>query len=175
MAIEDEVRENDVGSVSVLDSLREKRDKLGAEREPLQLDVPGYDGELVVEYKYIPYTIMRKRSQSILKQKPGAARDIGAACDTLVLCCQSIYMKVQDQLVNIAETEKEVPTTFGDDRLGQALGFTFDQSNPQDGPARQGVLETFRNEYSIFDQAMRVTKWLQNTHRTVDEEFLGEE
>jgi hypothetical protein len=81
---------------------------------------------------------------------------------------------VQDKLVNIATEDKDLPTTFGDDRLASALGFTFDIQNKDHGPARQGVLETFRNEYSIFDQAAKVTRWLQNTHSSIDEEFLGE-
>jgi len=159
---------------SILSDLRKKRDSLGEQREPLQLDIPGYDGELVVEYKYVPFKEMRARSQAIMRQKASADRDIGAACDTLVLCCQAIYMRVQDRLVNIAATDPEIPTTYGDERLAEALGFTINLQNKDHGPARQGVLETFRNEYTIFDQAAKVTRWLQNTHRTIDEEFLGE-
>lgn len=159
---------------SVLNDLRRKRDTLGEARQPLKLDVPGYDGELVVEYKYVPYPEMRIRSQAILRQKPGAARDIGAACDTLILCCQAIYMRVNERLVNVASEDREIPTTFGDDRLAEALGFSFDTQKKDHGPARQGVLETFRNEYTIFNQAEKVTKWLQNTHSSIDEEFLGE-
>lgn len=145
-------------SDTLLTRLRERRAALGAARTT-DLDVPGYDGAIVVRYKWVPYEEMAKAGRKLAKIKDDTRQQLAAAADTLVMCCESILLRVEDDLQPLAEH-------FGDEALGEALGFEAET-------ARRAVFELFRNDYAVLQQAVEVSAWLQGESPEVDEEFAG--
>lgn len=148
---------------SLLDRLREKRRKLG-ETKSIYRDVPGYGGDLVVRYKWVPYEELASKGQKLQKIKNPTKRDLLAAADMLATLCDEICIRVGEEIRPLAEDGG--PITFGDERLGEALGFELKS-------AREGVFGTFNNDYAVLAEAVALSSWLQDASREVDEEFQG--
>lgn len=144
--------------------LRQRREQLGEGRSEVW-DVPGYEGELAARYKYVPLDQLGRGSQQLAKVKDPTRRNLLAACDTLVACCDELLIRVHGELRPLSQDG--VPIKFGDDRLGKELDF-------EHKAARQDVIQTFNNEYALMRQAVEVSRWLEGQSNDLDEEFLGE-
>lgn len=148
-----------------LDRLRARRRALG-EKKTIDLEVPGYDGELVVRFRWVAYEELAKAGRRLQAMKDTAARDVFAACDTLALACEDVLMNVDGELKTVAEDGE--PVRFGDDRLGVALGF---EPSPK---VRQNVRAVFENDYAVLTTAARLSAWLADASQEVDGAFVGE-
>lgn len=151
---------------SILGSLREARAKLGTDADPLYLEVPGYDGQLIIRYKWIPFRDLTRTSQQLSKISEPTQQAVAAAADTVVLTCEEVYVNVDGQRLPLSTDG--TPVTFGDPRLAYALGFETQAS------ARDNAIRVFKNEYALLQQAAEVTEWLKDTTQKVDAAFVGE-
>lgn len=153
---------------SILGSLRAKRAKAGAGAEPLYLDVPNYDGDLVLEFKWVPMETLSKTGVQLAKIKNATTQTIAAAADAVVATCSELWVRVEGQEKPKPLSTNGIPVTFGDPRVAYALGFPAAQD------ARTTVIRAFNNEYALIDVANKVTTWLEDTSSVVDGVFLGE-
>jgi hypothetical protein len=150
---------------SILSELRKARDKIGVGADPLRLPVPGYNGLLVVSYKWVPYSRLSATAKSLGKIKDQLEQQVAAAADTLVATCDEILINDAGELHSFSPA----PVTFADsEALAEALGF------PKADSSRQTCYSVFNNEYAMIDAAFKVSSWLEDTSKQVDEEFLGE-
>lgn len=153
------------GDTSILASIRQKREKLGAGSTPVTLDIPGYDGELLARYKWVPLRTLTRTAQQLSAMSEPTEQSINAAADSLVATCQEILIRVGDVVKPLAKDS--LPITFGDPRLAEALGFQHQSE------ARENCKQVFRNEYAVIAQGAQVVEWLQDTTRKVDGQALG--
>jgi hypothetical protein len=153
---------------SILNDLRVRRAKAGAGAEPLYLDVPNYDGKLVLEFKWVPLKKLARTGVQLAKIKEATTQTIAAAADTVVATCSELLVRLEGETETRPLSTNGVPVTFGDPRVAYALGF------PKAADARTTVVSAFNNEYALIDVANKVTAWLENTTLTGDEAFLGE-
>ncbi len=157
------VEDND--TLSVLAELRTLRGTLGGESKPLDLEVPGYKGLLLIRYKWVPYSQIAQNAKSLSKIEETAERQLSAAADVLVDTCEEFLIRVGEELQPLSKND--IPVTFGDPRLPESLGFM-----PTD-TARKACMRVFNNDYALIRTADVVTTWLQDTSRKVDADVLG--
>lgn len=156
---------------SILGSLRAKRAKAGAGADPLYLPVPGYDGDLVLEFKWKPLREISKTGVQLAKIKEATAQTIAAAADAVVATCSELMVMVAGEggvKVRKPLSSNEIPVTFSDSRVSYALDF------PAAPDARTTVIRAFNNEYALIDVANKVMAYLEDTSLASDEAFLGE-
>src|SRR4051812_32253240 len=82
---------------STLERLRAKRAEKAHEATPLELPIPGYDGELVCKYRPLTWGELKKIGEKVDKSK-NPARELHAHCDTLILACEGFYVREEGQL-----------------------------------------------------------------------------
>lgn len=160
---------------SIIGGLRQSRSKIGAGSKPLYLDVPGYDGKLVLRFKWIPFRELSSTSRSLSQITELTTQAVAAAADTVGLTCEEVCVRVPGA-DHTPEYPKGIaplstngePVSFTDERLAYALDFTAPDNQ------RDMVVRAYNNEYALIDQAAAVVEWLKDTSRKVDETFLGE-
>ena len=152
---------------SILSSLRQARQKIGAGAKPLDIAIPGYDNQLVARFRWTPVERLASTSKSLQNIDNPATQRVAAAADALVQCCDEILVRVNGELKSLSTNE--FPVTFSDgDRLSYALNFEKPET------ARECVRRVFNNDYAVIDCAFKVMQWLEDTSRKVSEEQLGE-
>lgn len=167
----EEVAESRKPGESLLDNLRQKREKIGGPRR-LKLDIPGYDGELVAEYKPVSWDEMKKMAEK-LERSNHPQKELLSQCDLLIKGCVCIYLKRNDEAVPLNEVcRAEGITDMGDldepirydERLAKFLEFKTDT-------ARQVVLGVFNNPLAVTAHHNLVGKWMQESQVEDDEDF----
>lgn len=159
---------------TILGSLRQKRQKIGEGSEPLYLPVPGYEGRLILRFKWVDPKALSRTASSIRGIEDANEQMQAASADTLAAACEEVFVKVDGaELPGIPKgiaplSTDGTPVTFKDSRLAYALGFT------DPGNAREMVFLTYNNPYALIDQASTLVTWLEDTTRKVNEAFLGE-
>lgn len=152
---------------TVLASLRAKREGLGANTPPEFFDVPGYDGELVLQFKWVPLKELSRTSDQLAKIKDRAALNEAAAADAIAATCSELYVRVEGQVVPLSTND--VPVTFSEaQRVAGALGF------PVAPDTRTTVVRAFNNEYALIKLATAVTEWLEDVSVSINDRYLGE-
>jgi hypothetical protein len=149
---------------SIVSALRARRSKIGRGADPLDLAVPGYGGELVIRYRWVPLEELTVTAESLSEIKGQAELTIAASADTLVATCQEVFVKWDGELKPLSTDG--TPVKF-DDRLAYSLGI-------ESKSARQVATDTFSNEYSLIQTGNVVVEWLKDTTRKVNADFLGE-
>lgn len=153
------------GGDNLLDRLRERRNQIASKDEyRLDLPVPGYDGELVVRYKYTEYNETAERADRLRGVDAGQVPLI-SAIDTLIAACDKVMIVVNGRLVPIDEGAL-TPVRF-EERLADILAFNASK-------ARDVVRGLFNNDYAIIEQAMTVSRWMRDVTKKVDEAYVGE-
>jgi len=151
---------------SVLGDLRAARAKIGANAAPLTLDFPGYDGKLVLRFKWVSAKVLGRTAPQIARMKDPIAQREAASADLIAATCSAILVREGDKLVSLAPDDTEV--SFKDPHIAVALGF------PQPSTVRETIIQAFGNEYALSETADRVSAWLEDTTQNVNREFLGE-
>lgn len=149
---------------SVIASLREARNKIGANADPVRIAVPGYNGDLVIEYQWIPFEEISATSDSLSQIKDIADLNVAAAADTVVACCREVFVRIDGRLQPLSTNG--TPVKF-DDRLAYSLGI-------EATTARATAIAVFNNEYALIETANELAKWLKDASVRVNGEFLGE-
>ena len=152
--------------VSVLGDLRAARAKIGANAEPLKLDFPGYEGKLVLQFKWVPAKVLSRTAPQIARMKDPVEQRKAASADLIAATCSAILVREGEKLVSLAPDDTDV--SFKDPHIAVALGF------PRPSTVRDTVVQAFDNEYAMAEVADRVSEWLEDTSQNVNQEFLGE-
>lgn len=159
-----EVASTDVPEGSPLARLRAKRDEIAEHSETLDLDVPGYDGELVVRLGWRPYERLRAVGKRVAKLDK-RLRDKYTAADALALAVDEVCMRVSGELRHLSDGFDAV--------LAEALGIDLDGVPPSD-VGRVVVFETYANEHAMLGHGQRYGIWLRASGGEVDAGLLGE-
>jgi hypothetical protein len=162
--------ENSKPAESLFDNLREKRAQLGA-NQTIILSIPGYDNDppvLMAKYRLMTGKELEDIASKVSREtKDRSERQILAAVDTFINCCEGMYfdmmdgkgpqpMKIHDQAI----------VGYNSD-LAEALQF-------QAETARQVVFQIFAdNDIAIMQHNVRLGLWMSNTSRKMDDDFLG--
>lgn len=154
---------------SILGQIAQRRAELAQGRKPLDLEIPGYDGQLWCRYRFVSYDRLANIGVRLTRTvKDEATRNLLGCVDTLIACCDEILVRNQaGALVSMSsEIGDDRPVQY-DRRLADGLGFEAET-------ARDVVLGVFANEYALIGQAGEVTEWLTRESPEVDKELLGE-
>lgn len=155
---------------SLLANLRAKRQAIG-ERKDLVLDIPGYGGQLVARYRYVPYEeisgILRKAQKKIKDPEIEAK----AAADVLIKMCAEILTRREpgEQPIGLGQAVKELEgetITYSDPRLAQVVG--VQDALPERANARSLVRAVFGNDYALIGHQEEVAAWAQDSERDQD-------
>jgi hypothetical protein len=152
---------------SVLEQIRAKHGQLGAQATPLELAVPGYDGLLLIRFRWIAPEDLTKGAEELLKIGNPTKQRVAAAADTLIRTAQEFLIKVGDQVKPLAPEGEDPITVFGDPRLPALLGFNATEN------ARLAARSVFANDYSLIDAGEVVMAWLKDTSRNIERDLSG--
>jgi len=160
--------ENEAGSI--LGNLQAKRRQLD-QREPLELAIPGYGGELVAVYQPLEWSVVNKLIHRVVGSNDELV-ELLAAADLLAQACVDVKILSGDGLKPISEVANDVedgtPVRY-DDNLAKAVGVT-DQVDPAH-PARSTVIAVFGNDFAVVAHQNQVVNWIRSGGMRVDEDF----
>ena len=111
---------------SVLDNLKRKRNKIAQDRH-LDLDIPGYDGEIFARYKPVDWDRLKSIAEKA-ENSSSRRKELNAQADTIATACDTLFIRVEGEPEPIPLHEA-YPDVFGDfpakydSRLGKLLGF----------------------------------------------------
>jgi hypothetical protein len=156
-------------AVSQLDRLKERRRRAREEREPLDLDIPGYGGELVARYRVLSFEEMEKLQDRGGKMARAADIEVELkiTMDTIAAACVGIFLREDGKLRPL----NEVDAKFGDEpvrydeRLAEAVGVD------SEGKVRILIRRMFPTELSIIGHLQRVSNWMSGVNDADDEDF----
>jgi hypothetical protein len=154
-------------SPSLLDNLRKARKEIGTDKY-LDLEIPGYNGELVARYHRLDWDVLRAIARKAEKSK-NPRKELNAQCDVLIAACEQILIRHQGVLkpLNVAFPELgEEPVRY-DNRLTKALDFEAPN-------ARGAVFGTFSNDLAVTYQHNELSSWMGESSQDEDEDFSQE-
>lgn len=153
---------------NALDRLKEKRRKVRRAREPLKLDIPDYDGDLVAAYRVLDWPEMKalreKGNAMAATNDPGA--ELKVTADTIAAACVGFYGQGREGLVPLNELKEEYgdePVIY-DDRLADALGI-------ETKSVRTLIFEMFPTDLSIIAHLAEISRWMESSRSEDDEDF----
>jgi hypothetical protein len=155
---------------SVMQRLREKRKSI-SERNEIDIDIPGYDGELVARYRLMEGHEFELIGKKVRRQfKSTADRLTYGSADTLIAACVNILIRgADDRLYPLGDLIglPGEPIRY-DDRLAEFLKFEANS-------ARDVILGVFaNNELALAQHQVKFARWTSDTSKDVSEDFLGE-
>lgn len=154
-------------SPSILTSLRAARSVIGAGATPLDLEIPGYGGQLVARFAWKPANELAATSKSLQAIKNPTQQQLAAAADALATCNEEILIRDGETLESLQHGG--VPVTFANgEGLLLALGL------PRTSATRDCVMAVFGNDYAIMGTALKLSAWLEDASQEVDVTTLGE-
>jgi hypothetical protein len=164
--------------------LRAKREEI-VQRGPaeLELDVPGYDGALVVTYRY-PDGGSDQVVDAVTRAQNSKERDalVRANADVLVACCYDIRARVPGGELEPIDTDPTGDRSRFNKRLAALLG--IDVPEEVRHPARfvcQNVFSpaavasgVYEGDLALMNQGGEVVKFLVKADEELSELFVGE-
>ncbi len=161
------------GAASLMDSIRAKHQGIVDSKETT-IPLPGYDGLLVAKYRLLNVkgelgAIGRKVEKAY---KTVAEQGLYGTIDTMIMACIEILTTKEDgTLVPLSEFfGEDVPIRY-DARLADFVGLLQDVENKT---ARQVVFAVFGdNEPMILEHGRKLSGWMRDTTRDVDDDFLA--
>lgn len=166
---------------SVLGRLRARREDL-AQDHHLDLDIPGYDGDLVARYRPLTAGEQARIAAKVERADRLAGNDeqaaeaqLRTALDTIIAACVEILARQDGKLVPLADVMGSgVPVRY-DQQLADALGITGADS------ARAVVRGVFPRDshgevvpQPVNRHANEVAAWMARIGSDVDGDLLGE-
>lgn len=149
---------------SMLGKLRQRREQLSQDREPLELPIPGYNGDLVAKYRVLPWQEIRLAAEKADRDKSPLS-ELMAACDMLIKSCVGMYVQGNDGLEPI-DADAAAPVGY-DARLAGLLGYEAET-------AREVIRRLFNNDLALAAHHADVAEWWQSTGQEDEERFVGE-
>ena len=166
---------------SVLGRLRARRDDLAADHR-LDLDIPGYDGDLVARYRPLTAGEQTRLAGKVERAERIAGNEnqegeaqLRTAMDTIIAACVEILARQDGQLVPLAAIiGSNVPVRY-DEQLAEALGIT------DAGSARAVLRGVFPRDKAgdvlpqpVSRHANEVALWMTRIGSDADGDLLGE-
>lgn len=157
--------------ISILGRLREKR-RESAHKQIIDLDIPGYDGELVVRYRLLDPLVERKEIADRVLAKfresnQDAEREYYILTDTLIAACVAIFARVDGKLVPLAG--EGTVTTF-EDTTDLAELLAFDEPETTRATVEQVFID---NKNAIKGQGMQLSFWMLDPSRDLSKGLFG--
>lgn len=156
---------------SIVEQLRNSRQGLLEEREPLTLSVPGYREkagvDLLVRYRTPEWEAIQEINAAAAESTDKRA-SLNAQADVLIRACEGIYAS-KDGKTLISLSDNGHPVRY-EPALGEALGFTAET-------AREALFEAFPPDYrewGVETHFNRVAAWAEGGIKEVDEAVVGE-
>lgn len=149
---------------SHLDFLRARHAAIAADRH-LDLDVPGYQGRLVVRYGRVPWVAIAHAQELIAKPGRDGEGSLLAQADFLIAACREIL--VRDDAGELAP----IDPSGAPRRFDAELGVLFETDATT---ARAVIRYVFANDPALAVQAGEVMEWTIRNEDDVADEFLGE-
>lgn len=166
----------DAVDATMLTRLKAKRERIRVERR-LFLDIPGYGGELVAEYRPLSWDTLNKIGTKAEKSKSDR-KALMAHADTIATACVELHVqKAGDPSTRTSaglmlqagnpdfEWDGE-PIRF-DDQLARGFGFAVRS-------ARQCVFDLFNDEVMVTTHHNELAEWMQTSETEDDDVFEGE-
>lgn len=166
--VEDAADENgDLSAASPLDQLKQQYKEVQESRgHTVDLEVPGYDGQLVASYRLMTTDEVERLVKRHNKIKSVTQRNLIVAMSILGAACEVISLRVKDELQPLHEI-KELPTPIKfDKRLADALGFEATQS-------AEVITAVFPTEWSVIEHYRRLSSWMNDTTKEDFDDFLA--
>lgn len=149
----------------------------------LDLSVPGYKNLLWLRFKPFPVErVESKMGQFQRDQKAGLPILLNNSCDTLIDACEQVFLLpgefgggtdrpvIGEKGRNLIPIDEEAsPPVALDTRLESILKL----DNP-DKTSRGIVVALFSTEQAITAMNVRVSQWMQDVTREVNQDLLGE-
>lgn len=158
------------GQESLLDQLRAKREEVAGSNTCF-IPIPGYDGDppvMMAQYRVLDGKELDNIGRKVAREtKDRWDRNVLAAMDVLIACCQGMYVDMQNGAEPQQMTLNGVPIAGYNQDLAQALQF-------QAETARQVVMGIFvNNEVALMQHNVRLSMWMGNTSRRIDEDVFA--
>lgn len=160
---------DEVQASSILDDLRARRQEI-SQRKTVDLEVPGYDGKLVVRYRRLEWEELSKIGNRAEKSK-NPRKVLIAHVDTIVGACEEVFYRQVPggPLVRLADVipdnEEGLPVKY-DQRLADFFGV-------EGGSARKVCLAVFNNPLAVPIHHNELAEWMQLAGAEDDEGFTG--
>lgn len=166
---EDEVVQH--AGTSMMEALRRKHQEL-TNSQTLDMPMPGYEDLLVVRYRVLD---VQKELNQINRKAASEFSDAIVAqlfgtMDAMARACVEIFGKRGDEIVPLAESiGPDAPPVRYNQALAEFMGWEDVTS------ARDVIMRLFaNNEPMIMEHGQRLSRWMSNTTRRVNDSFLGE-
>lgn len=158
------------GGLSILSSLKERRQQVIAEQQ-LALAVPRWsDPVIVVKYKPLPHELIRA-SQTRLENAPKAKRaglEVDLNADLLIRGCTAVVAVVDGEEYSLRSGDPTGEPTLFDADLAENLG--LDDA----AKARDVVKALFITEPDIISAAQSLITWSGYKETEADDSLRGE-
>lgn len=153
-----------------LGRLRQLHKKLH-EKRTIDIDVPGYEGELVVRYHGLDWNDVSKimtRIQSMKPVRKGVTeRELFAMIDTMIAACEEIFWRDPETL-KLSALDQDAPLRF-DVRLYRLF---MDGEEPTS--AREAVRRLFNNDMALVSHHGELVEFLNGASEGAAEDLVGE-
>lgn len=173
---DEEIQTQEAGG-SLFGQLRDQRQKLGKNRKPLVLEIPGYDGMLAARYKMVDWETAKNIGEKTLKSKH-PRKELLAQCSLILFACDEILMKDVDgdgklkpfRDLTLPEAVTPEIGEEGVDWNSDVLDLVFGL-DPKPNTSRERVLRIFNNDLAVAAHHQELTEWLQGDTVEDDEAF----
>jgi len=172
---------------SIVDRVRTQQKHSESADNTLDLDIPGYDGQLFARYGLVEGKKIQMISDKAQREyKNLADRALVAAQDTIIEACQEIFFRDPDEVdsegkpkeISIAAymTEQgeegwDYPVRF-DDKLAEFFRWGPDDT---DGSARNVLYKVFgKNDVAVANHNLILSRWMADPSRDPMGGLLGE-
>lgn len=153
------------GAGSHLDWLRTRHAAITADRH-LDMDVPGYEGRLVIRYGPVPWAAIT-RMQSLLDRPDKDGRGMLAAqADMLIAACREVLVRADEDAELVSVDPSGEKRRF-DPKLAELFGL-------EASTARATIEWLFPNEIALAVQAGEVLDWTRSNAVDTDALVAGE-
>lgn len=164
---------NGSGDPNMLEHLRARREAI-MENTTVDMDIPGYDGELVARYRRSAdlWDEMKKAAKKFEKSK-NPRKELLSQCDLLSMCCDGMFIRQGGTLRPLNELAKEQKLDLGGD-LDEPIGydkrlaafFGVDAST-----AREVVLRVFANDMAVSGHHGELYRWIESSESEDAQDF----
>lgn len=167
---------NETIGKSIIESMRAKRKQIAGDKD-ITLEVPGYNGQLLVKYRHLSFAEVKRNIDRVNREvnKGNENAHLDGAADNLAVACEEVFWKEtsDSKVIPLAESlGYETPVKF-DTRLTEVLDIRGAGGELVES-ARECVLGVFDNDLAIMAHHTEFTEWLRGANKEVDEELAGE-
>lgn len=148
---------------SFLAQMKQKRQRIRDERH-YDLDIPGYNGDLVSRHKPLDWEVMKQIGERASKMNH-PKKELAGHADIIAQSCIGVFARNKGELVPFGEIIGQPDMTV---RFDPTLANAFDFHARS---AREVVYGIFNDELAITAAYGKLDEWMGDTDREDDELF----